>query len=452
MSHYIQDTQAVVKLEDNVWLMFTKGGDNNVYSQNNNRCTSWWCNGSFDSKEDYDAYIDAIMLSDINGGSWQFKSLKNKSFDGFTKYESLIYGRFNTAFKKALPLAWKSTDITVETIVDFEEDLVNIFRENNISFKDEDGYNVALPYILSAAEKKDSTLKEITKISKHIKVSDKRAGYRDFCEAYKSIPKEECFSDENFCKKLMTYRDSWNGMDFLKMKGLAVTESSIKALIEGKESVLIEKLWDHDLNAMFESYPEQFYDFLSKSKTVSIMESFVETVDDENWRKETMIESLKTIKKFIKTDHITYAENNNNAENQIRENALDDFVAIWNELDDLIYFKTTNKILERSIKNMKKILSYNEFTKEQAKKVCSSTFSRFTEKYEAQMKKNQPAIKKLVMFMINEHAYLLREDFIDELCLYFKVNKPKKEIVEAAKEIVAPVVLNTQASFQTALF
>ena len=79
MSHYIQDNQCVIKTEDGALMLFLKGGDNNVSSASTNRrCTSWFFNKTFNNEKSFMDYILDALLSDIRGGSWQFKSLQNK--------------------------------------------------------------------------------------------------------------------------------------------------------------------------------------------------------------------------------------------------------------------------------------------------------------------------------------------------------------------------------------
>ena len=136
MSHYIQDNQVVIETKDNKFLLFTKGGDNNTFSFNNRRCTSWSYLGYFNNKLEYDTFITDLMLNDISGGSWQFNSLKNKTFKGHTEYENIIFGRFDRAWEKAIKCEWSFSDVNEENIIEFEEYLIELLKKNKFSVKE----------------------------------------------------------------------------------------------------------------------------------------------------------------------------------------------------------------------------------------------------------------------------------------------------------------------------
>ena len=133
MSHFIQDNQSVVITADGRILLFIKGGDNNCYSHDNKRVTSWHLNNTFSNEDEYNDFVTEIMMSDISGGSWQFNSLKNKTFNGYTQYENTIYSRFDKALKNAIITTdWKISDVNTDNIYDFENALIKLFRSRNI--------------------------------------------------------------------------------------------------------------------------------------------------------------------------------------------------------------------------------------------------------------------------------------------------------------------------------
>ena len=87
MSHFIQDNQVVIETAENRFILFIKGGDNNVTSFDNKRLSSWHFQGIYSSEAHYMNFISEIMMSAISGGSWQFKSLKNTSLNSTEYFE-----------------------------------------------------------------------------------------------------------------------------------------------------------------------------------------------------------------------------------------------------------------------------------------------------------------------------------------------------------------------------
>lgn len=432
MSHYIQDTQAVVKTLDSKYLLFTKGGDNNVSSNTSNkRCTSWWCNGVFESKEAYDIYIDVVEQGDINGGMWQFQSLKNKTFNGFTEYDVTAFKRFDRAFKSAKEIDWNLSDVNEDNITKFEAAIVSLFEANNISLKDQDG-DRTYPYICSMYDKDEKYKKGVEKLNRFLDFTDQviTPGYREFCYKWANKTTKECFEDVEFCSELTKYRDSWNGFSYLKYNSYNLTVKHIHALFDERKEKLLD-LYERDIEQMLKNYPELFTEYLKYSNFFKKAEGIVlelEKVDKYSHARE----ALGQYKAFIDGINLDYIKEKKEVKKREKAEAPILFVKTWNSLVKNTYYKTTNTIIARDIENLNKCYATGNVDLSEIYDKCEHNFYSIVGNHGNQYKKNKKIIQELANLLVTKYSELLDKRSIVVLSDYFCISTPKREAKIAA--------------------
>ena len=384
-------------------------------------------------------------MSDISGGSWQFASLKNKSFYGYTEYERTIYKRFDKALKNAIKTDWKIEDITKENIYEFEFDLIKLFKERKFSLADEEGIDRSdLGFIWSY--KKDKTQEEmgVKRITQHRELKSFFKGedlYRDFCFKYADKPLEELINDILFCADVTKIKKSYSNSvsilesitDPLAAKDFSFANFNI--LLNSNEDVVFELLNSYYVDKLLETYPIQF-------ETLSILETFknkANAIIEKEVKKEKDYNSKKMIENFQKiltADYNQLKENKKAEVNKLQAKAKENFVKTWNELIPRCWYKNTNEQLQTLLKKLKKNLSTNTFTLEEVRDECENDFSIIISHHRNQYKKNQSAIKKAFKELMNDYTILFCEKSIDELCEYFGFKKPEipKPIIKKVKK------------------
>lgn len=446
MSHYIQDNQAVVFTADKKFLLFTKGGDNNVFSFDNKRCTSWSFHATFDNEEEYNKYITDLMMSDVAGGSWQFASLKNKSFHGYTEYEKTVYKRFEKALKYPLISQWKLSDVSTENIYEFENSLKSLFREKKISLNDESGVETNLGIIWSykdGVSKEEAGVKRLNSRRKHTK-HDGEEEYRDFCFKYSDKPLSEVINDVIFCSSMVKFKKNWsNSISLLEiyrspMETKDFSFANFNILVNSNENTIVDLLSSYHIDRLLKRYPIQFETLMC----LSTFNDRVEKVIAKEKEKESDYNLKRWQENLEEIQNANYKVLKEKQELEIEEElgkAKDNFIEAWNDLVRRCYFKNTNEQLPRFMTILKESMSTDAFTLQDVKDECNNNFLGVISNYENQYKKNQSAIKKAFKELINEYTLLFNQESIDALCDYFGFEKPNKAI----KAIERPKV-NTQ--------
>ena len=441
MSHFIQDNQAVVKTADNRILLFIKGGDNNCFSYDNKRVTSWHLQNTFSNEDEYNDFITEIMMSDISGGSWQFNSLKNKIFDGYTQYENTIYSRFDKALKNAITTTdWKISDITVENIYDFENALMKLFRSRNISLKDESGCEAqGLGFIWSYTDDVTKEAAGLNRLEKRkgFKLRDGNKEYKIFCQKYSDKYLTELINDVRFCSDITKFDKNWNkSISVLeKLNGTITTDNvdfaCFNILTNSNEATVRDLLSSHYIDTMLVDYPKQFETLKCLNQFHQKVKNILESEKSNDYSLKRFKENYK---KIIDANYTQLKADKKVKIEDIESNSKDKFVETWNGLIDDCWFKQTNERLPRKVKELKFAIDTNTFTLNEIKKQCNNDFRNIITKHQHQQKKNQPVIKKIFKDLINEYYVLFDENSVDELCSYFGFEKPLQQI--KIKEVV----------------
>ena len=422
MSHYIQDTMVVLKSLDNKLMLFTKGGDNNVASnESNKRCTSWWFNGVFENADKFNAWVDIVMRTDINGGSWQFQSLKGKSFDGFTKYDATVYRRFDKAIKRAKQIDWKLSDVTVDNIEEFEKAIFYLFRVNKFSLTDQDKCSIR-PSILSCYYKEEKYSEGVAKLNKMIEYPDdiKSSGYRDFCFKWENTSTRECFEDVEFCSEVTKYRESWNGLEVLRHSSYQFTNEHFKALFDGKAGVMLE-LFTSDIITTLENYPEFFKAYLTSSQAIIDMKKHIDELEGD-YTIEKATNNMNIYVDFLSEHADEYIAQKNSKLQEEKANAPKKFVTYWNDLIKDSFYQNTNEKLKRSIDELNQQFKHGGFALSDVENECQSDFVKLVYNHTHQYKKNQKIIATLAELLLSEYVELLDKDSIDKLSKYFSIH------------------------------
>ncbi len=461
MSHFIQDNQIVIKTVDNWFLLLIKGGDNNCYSMDNKRVTSWHLHASFQNEEQYQAYITQVIMSDISGGSWQFNSLKNKSFTGFTQYEYTVYNRFDKALKTALLLTdWKISDVTAKNIYSFEQDILSLMRSYNLPMKNESGIEASsLKFMWSY---KDDITKEECGLNflqkeKQIQLDEENKDYKSFCSKYHDKNVNTLINDIEFCSKFvefnLTCKDSISLLKSVSNNSIgSVDYACFNILIFRNKKTLFNLLNTYYIDSLLETYPTLF-------QTINCIKTFHSDIKDiinEQKQKDKDYYSKKfeeNYMKIVNADYTSLIAIKKTEQEKLLSNAKSEFIDTWNDLIDTCFYKQTNTRLTDRVNKLRKHLDTNTFTLEDIKTECNNNFIKVIDKHEHQYKKNQVVIKKVFKDLINEYYVLFDENSIDTLCDYFGYKKPLLE-TEITKEVVVKQIeeSNVVSKIQPTLF
>ena len=436
MSHFIQDTQCVIKTKDEKYIVLLKGGDNNVCSmETNKRCTSWSRLATFGSKSDYDTFIDSIMLDSVNGGGWQFQSMKGKSYSGFSKYDNLVYRRFNNAFKQALYVDFDLADLTVENLNDFERTVEKLMLDANFSLTDQDSNYTGLKIYYRKSGAEEEAVKGIKKLYKFSGDREKLKGYRDFCAEYADIDLYTCFASTKFLEGLNKFRGRWGGLDYLtSYDDLEISNEGMMVFLKGKQEELLD--FYRTLDRALANYPEQFLFVLENSTLLSDMKVFIDGIGEEGqWKVKSYNEQLAIVEDFLES-HEQLIKNKKTKLEEAKKLAPEKFVETWNDLVTACWYKTTKSVVARAIEKLAFQKKLGGFELSEVADLCDGNLRRITDKHLHQKKVNQPAIKNLAKELLYNYTELLDDADKNELSRYFdielKIVEPEKskEIVE----------------------
>jgi len=446
MSHFIQDNQVVIKTADEKIILLIKGGDNNVSSaRTNKRCTSWYLQGVFPNENEYMAFVEVILLSDISGGSWQFQSLKNKSFKGFREYENTIINRFERALKSALYLDWKISDVKTENVAMFKRDIEYLIEKNNFSLNDEDGFPIGIKYFLVSYDKEvtpeQRAIENLKERNYSQKDSDFQNGkYIEFCKKYSDGKLEELINDVHFCASFAKFNLRWSGPISMLLRSVINYQSSNEMDFacfniitnQNEHNVkLVLDIYDSDIELLLSKYPRQM-------ETLSKLDSFknrcLVLIDKAKSDKYDNGRYTKNYNAIVSADYKMYKEQIDIKINENLSKAKDEFIKNWNDLIASCWYKNTNERLPRIVGYIDKSFATNTFTLKEVREDCEDKFHEILKHYKHQHKKNQPVIKKMFKELIFKYTLLFEENSLDAICEYFGFQKPINKI-EIASQI-----------------
>lgn len=455
MSHFIQDNQFVIKTADEKFMLFIKGGDNNVSSaRSNKRCTSWSMQGVFPNETEYKAFIEIIMLSDVSGGSWQFQSLKNKIFDNFTEYEYTVFNRFYKALKNAKTTTWKISDVTVENINSFHTDIINIFKDNNISLNNEDGYPInGVGVVWSSNYGLEKSIEEegVDRLKDRIYTSDDTytGTYYEFCEKYKNSKKEDLINDVHFCSAFVKLPKRWNkGVSlFNSIDDITVTSNIDFAcfnILINRNKTQVKDLLDHwsgYIDQMVQKYPSSFEtlskldNFKAKAKEV-----IQDNIDKGGYSHKKMQKHLDVI---LNANYKALRDSQTKAIKDMESKAKDNFIEAWNTIIEKCWYKQTNTMIPKLIEKLNSYYDTKTFKLEDIKELCDNDFLEILTHHQHQYKKNQKTIKTAFQELVPKYSVLFDEISIERLSEAFDIEIPKVEVCE--DEVIEEVQENKKA-------
>ena len=306
MSHFIQDNQCVIHLADGTYLLFLKGGDNNVYSHKNRRLSSWFLQYVFGNIEQYMTFLEGAMRGDINGGSWQFASLKNKAFEGYTGYENTVFERFERAYRKALNLSWNVKDITVDNVYEFEYEIVRLMKDNGFSLNDQDGNEQFYGYVISRYSKVDEAKqKAVEKLNRQMEkyVGIENGSYRSFCKKWSNVALADALHSSEFCRvrgKMRRYNHNDSINFFTTDKTYEISNENF-ALLMNFDNVE-DFIGTYNIDSLLKNYPEQvkYLLDLNEKDLLKRLASFMDGLTPENnYRYNFLVENYGKLNGFV---------------------------------------------------------------------------------------------------------------------------------------------------------
>jgi len=460
MSHFIQDNQIVVETIDSKFILFIKGGDNNTTNYDNKRLSSWHYQGVYSSETHYMNFISELIMGTISSGSWQFKSLKNKSFNGFKEYENTIYNRFEKAFKNALSLDWKISDVNKENIYQFETEIKSLLRNKNISLLDESGCESSMGLIYRNYYKNDDEqtpeADAVVMLNKENSFFERKSinTYRNFCKKYADSKKENLINNVSFCTEIVSNEAKYDtSVSFLASFSDPIITRDVKfscfnILVNSSEDTVKRLLsFYYSMEKLLEKYPSQFETITCSSVFKDRVKQVIEKADKYDERK-----FKENSDKLFNADYSKLRKMKTSKIKEIVDEAKPNFIEKWNELVDRSWYKNTNEQLPRYMKLLEDYLETETFTLEDVKDKCNANFLPIITHHKNQMKKNQPAIKKAFKDLIEQYSILFNVKSLADICEYFGFEKHKvktdvKQIeikVEQIREVVKtpPVQLN----------
>jgi len=451
MSHYIQDNQVIIETADNKLMLFLKGGDNNVISHSNKRCTSWFLQAVYENEAEFHIAIEVFVTSDISGGSWQFNSLKGKSFNGYFDYEATVFNRFDNALKKALKSSWKISDINVSNIHEFDFHLQELCRDNKISLQDQDGSDSKGLGFFGYYTREGCTPEQYevsrleTKTYKD-EATNKIGDFKAFCFKYEGLTKRELIDDLSFCSSFNKLNRTFgNAFDILSSfeRSAALHDFSFANfdLLMDNDNSIKQLLSCYNLEKLFEVFPSHF-------ETITIFDTFMDKVKKfadanvDGWDAERYKENYNLLKntnfKKLRIKFNEFVETERNT-SKLK------FIEAWNHIVNYSYFKNTNEKLPKLIDTLEFNRTFGDiqlsaclYTEEKFEKIeefaSMQELKTLTEKHKNQYKKNQKPIKDLVKYLIDTYSDVIEDDVIEHWCNYFGLKKQTTE-VEVKEEI-----------------
>lgn len=450
MSHFIQDNQVFVKTLDGKYMMFIKGGDNNVTSGASNRRLSYWSMWRiFETKEQFDAFVENAVKSDIHGGSWQFASLKNKRFDGFTEYENLVFNRFDNAWKKALLLNRSISDVTIDNVREFERDVAQLLLDNKFSLNDQDGYESRA--IVCSRYRKDEEAR-IAAVENLNSVTDKYlekedGSYRRYCSLWSKTPLSECLKSSEFCSSTASLSTSWSSPSVCVVGSSNVHDISsenFSLLMDTDVVHLIDNYW---LDQILKNYPAQFKYLLDKNDGLVFKQilRYQELLEPESHSYKDILKNVALIESFLEK-YETYAEKRNEIDAQLKNEAPQKFIDTWNKLIDFCWYKQTWSTLPYHMDHLKEYINQG-VNIDEVKSQCESDLREIIQKHRYQNKKNQKAIEKGAKEIFQLYSSLLDDRTITRFVEYFGFKHPIGNNPRPSKILNTPDVQYTGTLF-----
>ena len=423
MSYYIQDNQQVVKTEDKKILLFIKGGDNNLTNLNNRRLSSWHLQGVYSSEEDYKNCIAWLIISDVQSGSWQFKSLRNKKHIGFTKYENTVQARFERALKKSISYAGNFSDITIDNIHDFENDLVALFRNAKVSLKDEDGDENYRLGLIWGGDKEISNEEASIKRLQNLAASNIYEKYtKEFLQSFRNFQNKYANSDINttindraFCEEFSKLHGYWtnpigileSGLDDIKTKK-QLSYQNFKTLVVSNDEVIKRFFLQYDFESFVCDYPFQLEKLVNETDVALKIQKIINALNDGN---KYDIDNAKTMEKnFNYLACVDFETLKNNLDLKMQkeyDNAQNVFVENWNSLLQKSWYTNTNIVLADCFARLEKTFNLKAFSLDEVKNRYNSDLSKIYTYYVNQRKKNQTTIKKVFSAILENYGVLL---------------------------------------------
>jgi len=427
MSHFIQDNQVIVKTFDGKHVMFIKGGDNNVTSGETNRRLSYWSMWRiFGNKEQFDAFVENAVKTDIHGGSWQFASLKNKRFSGYTEYENLVFKRFDNAWQKALLLNRCISDVTIDNVREFERDVAQLLLDNKFSLKDQDGYESKS--IVCSRYRKDEEAR-INAVENLNSVTDKYlekedGSYRRYCSLWSKTPLYECLRSSEFCSFTASLSTSWLN-PFISIIGSSnvhdITNENFSLLLNIDIVHLIDNYW---LEHIFKNYPVQFKYLLDKDDSLLFKQilRYQELLEPESHSYKHILKNVALIESFLE-EYESYTEIRNEVDAQLKNEAPQKFIDTWNKLINYCWYKQTWSTLPYHMAHLKEYIDQG-VNIDEIKSECESDLREIIQKHRHQNKKNQKAIERGVKEIFQLYFKLLDDLTIERFVEYFGLKLP----------------------------
>lgn len=432
MSVYFQDDMTAVETNDGVVFLFTKGGDNNlICDETNKRHSSWSLAGVFKNKEHAMRKVDEYLLGSFSGGSWQLQSLKDKTFPGYTDVLGTIAKRFEVTLRKALKINWNHSDINKNSVRDFSNDVIKLFRNSNITLGTQVGYGVGIVwsnYDSKLTEEEDSV--ERVQV---LNVDETFTGeYAKFCVKYMGFSKFDLLESDEFCKEISLHDSSYDcGYDFLssfkighKLRGLSYENF---AVIMNSEFAIKKFLDDYKPEDCIATFPYHFKKLLETNYVDKLKELI------SNTTYEYSIESYnKNLKILIDAGLNTLCiEYDKKIEDSLHK-AKNSFILNWNRLAEYCWYTRTKTMLPELIADLKILKSAGSFeikecfVKSENDAYCENMdFYKIISYYENQRKTNQKSIKDAVGYLVNNFAEYIDDSIVSTWINYFNIKLQK---------------------------
>lgn len=430
MSHFIQDNQAVVKTNDGVYLLFIKGGDNNVFDHNNRRCSDWFFNRGFANKEAFNAFLDA-MITDVSSGGWQFQSLKNKELHGYYDYEAIVIERFRKAFKNAIPVDFDMKELDTTNVMAFIEKIVAALKAKSFVGVDEIKYSLTR---LWSDDREKGLTEEMVAVERLNRTWTKepttKLGRCNFYLEYQGKTLEELVLDSDFCRRVQengfypsNYYGAFNMLEGIKNFSLAekMPYENLKMLMLNEASV------EQFLISLFRGYyPNGLLPLLP------LWERFYNDSDFRQLADRLIEEKLSSEEDWIQKDGALFKEHLSTFSfDELRakrqeyiDGANARFAEEWNDIVTDCWYTNTNETLTRTLRNLRADVNFLQLNDSFSKNIEELSFKTITQHHSRQKPKNQKAIEEMAYALCTEFRHIVAltcdVSWLEILIEYFK--------------------------------
>jgi hypothetical protein len=424
MSHFIQDNQAFVKTVDGKYLFFVKGGDSNVYSHQNKRLSNWSLFRVFENKEQYDALVENMVRGDIHGGSWQFASLKNKSFNGYTEYENLVCNRFENAWKKALLINRSISDVTIDNVREFERDVAQLLQDNKFSLNDQDGYESKDIICSRYRTDEEARINAVENLNSVCNKYTEDGTYRRYCSQWSKTPLSECLQSSDFCKTTASFSTNWLNPSVSIVGSTKIYDISDENLFSLMDIDVVHLLDNYWLENIYKNYPTQFKYLLENEdgRMLKQIMRYRELLEPENYSFKHIMKNVALIESFIE-EYEGFVVAQNEIDTKLKSEAPQKFIDTWNKLIDYCWYKQTWSTLPYHLVQLKEFIALG-VNLDEVKDKCEEDLRGIVRKHQSQNKKNQGAIKKGAEEILSLYYELLSHETIEMFCRYFGIKRP----------------------------